>query len=143
MGLTPGGGVPHRWAPGDSSPAHRGPARAVAVPHDRNREAHGGASGRPAGRSKMFPLVVAKTQLGGEGHVRLPAVWCDHRLLAARVSGLRDAVSEAIVRNVTRDSVTKVREVIERFYERFGAGDLVNAFACFAPIASPLVSQAR
>lgn len=29
--------------------------------------------------------------------------------------------------------MTKVRKVIERFYERFGAGNLSNAFACSAP----------
>jgi ketosteroid isomerase-like protein len=27
----------------------------------------------------------------------------------------------------------EAREVVERFYERFGAGDLSGAFACFAP----------
>ncbi len=34
---------------------------------------------------------------------------------------------------MTGDDVTKVREVIEQFYERFGAGDLINAFGCIAP----------
>jgi ketosteroid isomerase-like protein len=27
----------------------------------------------------------------------------------------------------------KARDVVERFYERFGANDLDGAFACFAP----------
>jgi ketosteroid isomerase-like protein len=31
----------------------------------------------------------------------------------------------------------EARNVVERFYQRFGAGDMTEAFACFAASASP------
>ena len=33
--------------------------------------------------------------------------------------------------------MSEVREVVERFYERFGEGDMTEAFALLRPTASP------